>query len=62
MGTRTEMIYDMDGFRAWKRPVFFHKIGETAFLTSSSTSFLPISSLRIFPLGNAFYLTEFISY
>jgi hypothetical protein len=32
MGTRTEMIYDMDGFRAWKRPVFFTRLvkrGET---------------------------------
>lgn len=40
MGTRTEMIYDMDGFRAWKRPVFFTRL--VKLITSSS--FLPISS------------------
>lgn len=55
MGTRTEMIYDMDGFRAWKRPVFFTRLVKLLF----SLPLLLLSSrfllLRIFPL--AFYLT-----
>ena len=56
MGTRTEMIYDMDGFRAWKRPVFFTRLVKLLL----SLPLLLLSSrfllLRIFPL--AFYLTS----